>query len=57
LPVAAKIELTEVHAKPEGDIYFPDYDRAAFRETHREGPLQSDKDDHAYSIVTLERKN
>jgi dihydrofolate reductase len=57
LPIAAKIELTEVHAKPEGDIYFPDYDRAAFRETRREGPLQSDKDDHSYSVVTLERKN
>jgi dihydrofolate reductase len=57
LPIAAKIELTEVHAKPEGDIYFPDYDRAAFRETRREGPLQSEKDDHAYSVVTLERKN
>ncbi len=57
LPIAAKIELTEVHAKPEGNIYFPDYDRAAFQETRREGPLKGDKDDHAYSVVTLERKN
>ncbi len=57
LPIAAKIELTEVHAKPEGDIYFPGYDRTAFQETRREGPLKSDKDDHAYSVVTLERKN
>jgi dihydrofolate reductase len=57
LPLAAKIELTEVHAKPEGDIYFPEYDRSAFRETRREGPFKSDKDDHAYSVVTLERKS
>ena len=56
LPIAAKIELTEVHAKPEGDVFFPDYDRAALRETRREGPMQSEKDDHAYSVVTLERK-
>jgi dihydrofolate reductase len=56
LPLAAKIELTEVHAKPQGDIYFPNYDRAAFRETRREGPQQGEKDDHAYSVVTLERK-
>ncbi|MBX3533550.1 MAG: dihydrofolate reductase [Xanthobacteraceae bacterium] len=56
LPIAAKIELTEVHAKPEGDVYFPKYDRSAFRETRREGPMQSEKDDHAFSVVTLERK-
>jgi dihydrofolate reductase len=56
LPIAAKIELTEVHASPEGDIYFPDYDRGAFRETRRESPTQGEKDDHAYSIVTLERR-
>ncbi|MCW5675522.1 MAG: dihydrofolate reductase [Xanthobacteraceae bacterium] len=56
LPCAAKIELTEVHAKPEGDVYFPKYDRSAFRETRREGPMQSEKDDHAFSVVTLERK-
>ena len=56
LPIAAKIELTEVHAKPEGDVYFPKYDRSAFRETRREGPMQGEKDDHAYSVVTLERK-
>lgn len=56
LPIAAKIELTEVHAKPEGDVFFPEFDRGAFRETRRKGPMQSGKDDHAYSVVTLERK-
>jgi dihydrofolate reductase len=56
LPLAAKIELTEVHASPEGDVYFPKVDRSAFRETRREGPLQGEKDEHAYSVVTLERK-
>lgn len=56
LPMASKIEFSEVHAKPEGDVLFPEYDRAAFRETRREGPMKGEKDDFAYSTVTLERK-
>lgn len=56
LPAAAKIELTEVHALPEGDVFFPYYDRARFRETRREGPMQGEKDQYPYSVVTLERK-
>jgi dihydrofolate reductase len=57
LPIAAKIELTEVHAKPEGDILFPTFDRNAWRETRRKGPMQGEKDEFAYSVVTLERKS
>ncbi len=55
LPRAAKIELTEVHASPEGDTYFPEYDKSAFRETRRDGPHKGEKDDHPWSAVTLER--
>lgn len=55
MPSVSKIELTEVHASPEGDIYFPAFDRSAFRETRREGPTQGEKDEYAYSVVTLER--
>ncbi len=55
LPHAAKIELTEVHASPDGDVLFPEYDRKAFRETRREGPMQGEKDQYPYSVVTLER--
>ena len=57
LQLAAKIELTEVHASPEGDVLFPKYDRNAWRETRREGPMQGEKDEFAYSVVTLERKS
>lgn len=57
LPRAAKIELTEVHAQPEGDVYFPKYDRSAFRESRREGPMQGERDDYAFSVVTLERNS
>jgi len=55
LPVADKIELSVVHASAEGDVFFPDYDKSAFKETRREGPMQGEKDDYPYSTVTLER--
>jgi dihydrofolate reductase len=56
LPAAARIELTEVHGKPEGDVKFPEFDRALWKETRREGPRKGAKDDYSYSIVTLERR-
>jgi dihydrofolate reductase len=51
---AHRIELTEVHATPEGDTTMSSFDRAVWRETARE--------EHAeggglrYSYVTLERR-
>ena len=54
LPLAARIELTEVHGKPEGDVKFPGFDRAPWKETRREGPHKGPNDDYPYSIVTLE---
>jgi len=56
LPRADRIELTEVHARPEGDVTFPAYAREQWRELRREGPLRGPNDEHAYSIVTLERR-
>lgn len=35
LPIATRIELTEVHRQVEADTYFPKWDRSAFRETSR----------------------
>jgi len=55
LPRAAKIELTEVHASPAGDTFFPAYDKSAFRETRRDGPHKGEKDEYPWSAVTLER--
>jgi dihydrofolate reductase len=34
--VTDRMELTEVHAKPEGDTYFPPIDWSAWRETSRD---------------------
>ncbi len=36
LPLAHRLELTEVDADIPGDAYFPDFDRGAWREAHRE---------------------
>ena len=55
LPQTGRIYLTEVHAAPEADTWFPELDmgqwREVFRERHEPGP----HDDHAFSIVILER--
>ncbi|MDR6952203.1 dihydrofolate reductase [Ancylobacter sp. 3268] len=55
LPLAARLRLTEVHGEPEGDVFFPDFDRAAWRETDREGPFQTGKDEYAFSFVDYTR--
>ncbi len=48
LPVANRIELTEVHRRPAGDTIVPPFDPALWREMARE-------DYPDYSYVTLER--
>ena len=55
LPRTARIELTEVHARPEGDTHFPEFDRKEWRETRRDGPHQEKGATYPYSFVTLER--
>ena len=54
LPLAGRIYLTEVHAKPEGDTYFR-IDRAQWREVSRERHAAGEKDSADYSFVILER--
>jgi dihydrofolate reductase len=36
LPLADEQVLTEVHQRPEGDTYYPEFDRSAWREERRE---------------------
>lgn len=55
MPLARVLHLTEVHARPEGDVDFPAFDRAQWREVLREGPQRGPKDDAAFTYVTLER--
>lgn len=53
LPRATRLFLTEVHARVDGDVRFPDFDRRAWRETARE-PHRGEGE-YDYSFVTLER--
>jgi dihydrofolate reductase len=56
LPVADRLYLTEVDCAPEGDTRFPAFDEAAFREVAREEFPAGAKDDHAFVLRTLERR-
>jgi dihydrofolate reductase len=55
LPLAGRIYLTEVHARPEADTWFPSFDASVWREVSREAHAPGPKDDHAFSFVLLER--
>jgi dihydrofolate reductase len=55
LPQAGRIYLTEVHAAPPADTWFPELDGREWREVSREAHAAGPKDDHAFSLVVLER--
>lgn len=52
LSQAARIHVTEVHASPEGDAFFPALDPGQWLEESRERHEPAEKDDHAFSYVT-----
>jgi len=53
LPLAQRLELTEIDATFAGDAHFPTFDRAQWREVKRESG--SGADDLRYAFVTYER--
>ncbi|CAN7297588.1 dihydrofolate reductase [Bosea sp. LjRoot237] len=56
LPVADRLELTFVHARPEGDAVFPNFDRTAFRESARSEHPASADDEFSFAFATFERQ-
>lgn len=56
LPVATRIYLTEVHARIEGDRFFPPLDPAEWVEAFRERHAADDRHPYAYSFVELNRR-
>lgn len=52
LPVADRLEITEVDLEPEGDVRFPAIDRAIWRETKRESHPKGVDDEAAFAFVT-----
>jgi len=55
LPVADRIYLTRVHARPEGDVRFPDLDEPVWQETRREQRAGGPTDDFHVTDLVLER--
>ena len=56
LPTAHRFYLTQVHGMVEGDVCFPAWDAAAWRETERREHPADERHRYAMSFVTLERR-
>lgn len=57
LPLADRLQLTEVDAEIDGDAYFPDFDRSSWRETTRESHSTQDPLALSYDFVAYERRS
>lgn len=55
LPRAGRIHLTEVEAAVDGDVWFPPFDEADFREIERIHHPADEQNAHAMTFRTLER--
>jgi len=51
-----RIIMTYVQAAPDGDAFFPAFEHLGFYETAREAHEAGPRDDHAFTIVTYERR-
>ncbi len=56
LPLADRLELTFVHARPEGDALFPDWERSAFVAQAQESHPASADDEHSFTFATFRRR-
>ena len=56
LPRAKRLYITEVDAAPDGDVMFPAFNEADWTETLNEAHPAGEKDDHAFTFRTLERR-
>jgi dihydrofolate reductase len=54
--VAARLEITRVHARPQGDTVFPQIDPAQWRETARQDHVAGPEDDAPFTTLTYERR-
>ena len=56
MPLADRLEITHVHASPEGDAHFPPIDLKHWREEKREARNAGPKDDAGFAIATYVRR-
>jgi dihydrofolate reductase len=55
LPMADRIYKTEVHGRPEGDVFFPALEPGGWQEAERTPLPKGPRDDFATTFVVLER--
>lgn len=55
LDIVQRIYLTEVKTEVEGDAWFPEFDRATWRETARTSCRSDERNPHDYDFVVLDR--
>lgn len=55
LPRASRVYFTRVHARPDGDVRFPDLDAETWREVSSEHHPRGEKDEFDYTISIFER--
>jgi dihydrofolate reductase len=56
LPIADRIYLTRIHARVEGDTYFPEVDWSQWREVSREEHQADEKHPFPFTFLVYERK-
>ena len=57
LPLADRLELTDVDVAIDGDTYFPEFERSAWREVSRESRSTESPERLRYDFVTYERRS
>ena len=55
MPLADRLEITHVHAQPDGDTHFPPIDAACWREVARSEHPASPRDEAGFACVTYAR--
>ena len=56
LPHASRLYLTQIHATFEGDVYFPEFNMAEWKEVKRINCEADEKNPYPYSFLFLDKK-
>ena len=56
MPMATRLEITHVHAAPEGDVFFPPIDPAVWRQTSLAEHPAGKEDSAAFAIAVYSRR-
>lgn len=55
MPLASRLEITRIHARPEGDVHFPVIDPKIWRESARAEKKAGPQDDADFTLITYMR--